>query len=149
MSNESHGGKTGFVLHVEDNGDHADLVQRCLTRYRPERRVVRVEDGEAALEYLAKCDTDGRRPMLILLDLRLPKLDGIDVLRAVKTDPELAAIPVVVLTTSDSASDIARAYQNHVNSYLVKPDDFVLLDSMMRDLGDYWLGWNVQPGGVP
>jgi CheY-like chemotaxis protein len=82
-----------------------------------------------------------------LLDLRLPKLDGIDFLRTVKATPELAAIPVVVLTTSSSKSDVQRAYQNHANSYLVKPDDFSMLDSMVKDLGDYWLDWNVQPGG--
>ncbi len=134
-----------LVLHVEDNGDHADLVRRCLSRHRPESRIVRVEDGEAALEYLAKNDDDAPRPLLILLDLRLPKIDGIDVLRSVKGNPALAAIPVVILTTSDSESDVSRAYEHHVNSYLVKPDDFGLLDSMLKDLGDYWLDWNVQP----
>jgi CheY-like chemotaxis protein len=137
------------VLHVEDNADHADLVQRCLSRHRPESRVVCVEDGEAALAYLAKNDSISPRPFLILLDLRLPKLDGLDVLRAVKENPALAAIPVVVLTTSDSELDVSSAYEHHANSYLVKPDDFGRLDSMMKDLGDYWLDWNVQPPGGP
>ena len=137
-----------LVLHVEDDRDHADLVDRCLSRHRPESRILRIEDGEAALEYLARSGDGGApRPQLILLDLRLPKLDGIDFLRTVKATPELAAIPVVVLTTSSSESDVQRAYQNHANSYLVKPDDFSMLDSMMKDLGDYWLDWNVQPGG--
>jgi CheY-like chemotaxis protein len=136
-----------LVLHVEDNPDHADLVRRCLSRHRPESRIVRVEDGEAALEYLAKNDSTARRPFLIILDLRLPKVDGIDVLRAVKANPSLAAIPVVVLTTSDSESDVSTAYEHHANSYLVKPDDFGRLDSMLKDVGDYWLDWNVQPRG--
>jgi CheY-like chemotaxis protein len=109
---------------------------------------VRVEDGEAALEYLAKNDSTAARPLLILLDLRLPKVDGIDVLRAVKTNPALAAIPVVVLTTSNSESDVASAYEHHANSYLVKPDDFRRLDSMMKDVGNYWLHWNVQSPGA-
>ena len=137
-----------LVLHVEDDRDHADLVDRCLSRHRPESRILRMEDGEAALEYLARSGGgDARRPRLILLDLRLPKLDGIDFLRTVKTTPSLAAIPVVVLTTSGSESDVQLAYQHHANSYLVKPDDFSVLDSMMKDLARYWLDWNVQPGG--
>ena len=138
-----------LVLHVEDDGDHADLVDRCLSRHRPESRILRMEDGEAALDYLARSGDGGApRPQLILLDLRLPKLDGIDFLRTVKTTPALAAIPVVVLTTSGSQSDVERAYQHHANSYLVKPDDFSILDSMLKDLGNYWLDWNVQPRGI-
>lgn len=137
-----------LVLHVEDDLDHADLVDRCLSRHRPESRILRMEDGEAALAYLARSgDGAAPRPQLILLDLRLPKIDGIDFLRTVKATPALAAIPVVVLTTSSSKSDVERAYQHHANSYLVKPDDFSILDSMMKDVGDYWLDWNVQPGG--
>ena len=137
-----------LVLHVEDDLDHADLVDRCLSRHRPTSRILRVADGEAALDYLARSgDGVAARPRLILLDLRLPKIDGIDFLRTVKAKPELAAIPVVVLTTSSSKSDVERAYQHHANSYLVKPDDFSLLDSMMKEVGDYWLDWNVQPGG--
>jgi CheY-like chemotaxis protein len=149
MSHASDSAAKRLVLHVEDNGDHADLVRRCLSHHRPESHILRVEDGEAALEYLARTETEAPRPLLILLDLRLPKVDGIDVLRTVKTTPELATIPVVVLTTSDSESDVSRAYENHVNSYLVKPDDFSELDAMMKDLGDYWLDWNVQPSGAP
>ena len=136
-----------LVLHVEDDADHADLVERCFSRHRPESRIVRVPDGEAALEYLKKNDSTAPRPFLILLDLRLPKVDGIDVLRAVKANPSLAAIPVVVLTTSDSESDVSRAYEHHANSYLVKPHDFRRLDSMLKDVGDYWLDLNVQPSG--
>jgi two-component system response regulator len=137
-----------IVLHVEDDLDHADLVDRCLSRHRPESRILRMEDGEAALAYLARSGEGGApRPRLILLDLRLPKIDGIDFLRTVKATPAFAAIPVVVLTTSSSESDVSRAYQHHANSYLVKPDDFSILDSMMKEVGDYWLDWNVQPGG--
>ena len=136
------------VLHVEDNVDHADLVEECLSRHDPKSRVVRAEDGAEALEYLAKiAGRDAPRPLLILLDLRLPRVDGIDVLRAVRETKELALIPVVILTTSDSKSDVARAYENHANGYLVKPDDFSAFDTMIKDLGCYWLEWNVQPEG--
>ncbi len=136
-----------LVLHVEDDSDHADLVERCLSRHRPGSRIVHCRDGEAALEYLTKNDPAAPRPLLILLDLRLPKVDGIEVLRAVKANPSLAAIPVVVLTTSDNETDVSRAYEHHANSYLVKPHDFGRLDSMLKDVGDYWLDWNVQPAG--
>jgi CheY-like chemotaxis protein len=110
--------------------------------------VVRVEDGEAALAYLTSGAVTSR-PLLILLDLRLPKMDGIDLLRVVKATPALASIPVVVLTTSDNASDVSSAYRAHANSYLVKPSDFGRLDSMLKDLGDYWLDWNVQCPEAP
>jgi len=143
---QSGGGR--LVLHVEDNVDHADLGEECLSRHNPESRVVRAEDGAAALEHLAKiAGNDEPRPFLILLDLRLPLVDGIDVLRAVRETKELAMIPVVILTTSDSKTDIVRAYENHANGYLVKPDDFSAFDTMIKDLGGYWLEWNVQPQG--
>jgi CheY-like chemotaxis protein len=110
--------------------------------------VVHVEDGEAALDYLQRSsEGDGARPQLILLDLKLPRMDGFEVLRTVKSSPDLAYIPVVVLTTSSSDADIAKAYQNHVNSYLVKPVDFPAMDDLMRELDHYWLTSNVLPDG--
>ncbi|HVU04277.1 MAG TPA: response regulator [Polyangiaceae bacterium] len=137
-----------LVLHVEDDGDHAELVRTCLERHNPESRVHRVEDGAAAIDYLTRtAGGSAERPYLILLDLRLPKVDGLEVLRAVRASRDLSSIPVVVLTTSDSDSDVSSAYENHANGYLVKPDDFSALDTMMKDLGDYWLDWNVQPHG--
>ena len=110
---------------------------------------MRLEDGEAALEYLSKNDSTAPRPLLILLDLRLPKVDGIEVLRVVKGNPRLATIPVVVLTTSDSETDVSKAYEHHVNSYLVKPDDFARLDSMMKDVGDYGSTGTFSPWRAP
>ena len=143
------GASPRLVLHVEDDGDHAELVNRCLSKHCPASRILRVEDGEAALDYLEKGrDNAAERPYLILLDLRLPKMDGIDLLRRVRGTPHLSSIPVVILTTSGSTSDVELAYANHANSYLVKPDDFAVLDGMLKDLGEYWLEWNVQPGGA-
>jgi len=136
------------VLYVEDDPDHADLVLRSLRRHRPHAHVVHVPDGEAAIDYLTRTSHGSEeRPLLVLLDLRLPKIDGIEVLRTVKQTRALADIPVVVLTTSDSETDVTRAYENSVNSYLVKPDDYLTLDAMLKDLGVYWFEWNVQPSG--
>lgn len=134
------------VLYVEDDVDHAELVLRSLERSGKKGGVVHVEDGAAALDYL---DRSGRaevpRPCLILLDLRLPKIDGMDVLRKIKTSPGLAAIPVVVLTTSGSAQDVSRAYACNANSYLVKPNDFASFDALVEELGQYWLELNRAP----
>jgi CheY-like chemotaxis protein len=135
-----------LVLYVEDDVDHAELVRRSLARHAFGGSVLHIEDGEAALEYLARVDADQAvRPGLILLDLRLPKVDGLEVLRCVKTNPRLSDIPVVVLTTSASDVDLERAYEQRANSYLVKPEDFPSLDELMKTVGSYWLHWNALP----
>jgi CheY-like chemotaxis protein len=136
------------VLYVEDDADHAELVLRSLERRNTTAAVVHVGDGEAALDYLSKSERDEvPRPRLILLDLRLPKVDGLEVLRTLKASPAFAAIPVVILTTSANGQDISRAYQHHVNSYLVKPHDFSGFEAMVQELGEYWLLLNRQPAG--
>jgi CheY-like chemotaxis protein len=135
-----------LLLYVEDNLDHADLVLHSLSRQNPATRVVHVEDGEAALDYLRRSEAGADpRPWLILLDLKLPRMDGFEVLRAVKASPEFLDIPVVVLTTSSSDADIEKAYQSHVNSYLVKPVDFPSMDELIRALDHYWLANNTLP----
>lgn len=138
------------ILLVEDNLDHAELIVRTFDENRVANKVHHVIDGEAALDFLFRrgkyADPEkSPRPHLILLDLRLPKVDGLDVLLEVKEDPDLKHIPVVVLTTSEAEGDVAGAYENHVNSYLVKPVDFAKFTKLMKDLGFYWLGWNVHP----
>src|SRR5512139_2816639 len=108
------------ILLIEDNVAHAELVSRSLGDHRVANRVSHVSDGEAALDYLFR---RGRyadpslspRPHVILLDLRLPKVDGLEVLRQVKTSPELSRIPVVILTTSAAERDVARAYEERAN----------------------------------
>jgi CheY-like chemotaxis protein len=107
-------------------------------------------DGEQALDYLfarGKYASPGNnpRPNLILLDLRLPRVDGLEVLKIIKTTPALLRIPVVILTSSDAETDIARSYDYHANSYVVKPLDFKTFTRLMKDLGFYWLGWNEKP----
>jgi CheY-like chemotaxis protein len=137
-----------LLLYVEDNPDHADLVLESLSRHKLPTRVVHVEDGEAALDYLQRSGSaKDPRPWLILLDLRLPKIDGFEVLRTVRASPALSDIPVVVLTTSSSDADVARAYKHHVNSYLVKPDDYRTHDDLLKEVGHYWLVNNTVPAG--
>ena len=84
-------------------------------------------------------------PNLILLDLRLPKIDGLEVLKIIKTDTKLSAIPVVILTTSSAESDMVKAYEWHANSYLVKPVDFTQFNKLMNTFGYYWVVWNQYP----
>jgi len=85
------------------------------------------------------------RPRVILLDLRLPKIGGLQLLHEIKTQEMLSGIPVVILTTSEAEQDLKLAYANHANSYLVKPVDFIKFSQLIDDLGLYWLDWNRQP----
>jgi CheY-like chemotaxis protein len=140
-----------FVMLIEDNIDHAELVLRTLEDHHIANKVRHFLDGQSALDYLYRRgefseSTDTVRPHVILLDLRLPRVDGMDVLKTIKEDPDLKSIPVIVLTTSEAEKDVARAYYNHANSYLVKPVGFEEFKKLMDDLGFYWLGWNTSPG---
>jgi len=143
-------GEPILVMLVEDNADHAELVIRTLEEHRIANKVRHFLDGQSALDYLFHrgeySDPAGNeRPHVILLDLRLPRVDGIDVLKAIKEDDQLKSIPVVVLTTSEAEKDVAKAYYNHANSYLVKPVGFEEFKRLMDDLGFYWLSWNTNP----
>lgn len=143
-------GEPIVILLVEDDPAHAEIVRRNFENFRIANQLVHVEDGQAALDYLFhqgkySNPLTSQRPALILLDLRLPKVDGIDVLKAIKADKNLNGIPVVILTTSSAETDIARAYDSHANSYLVKPVDFSQFVELMDSLGYYWLVWNQHP----
>lgn len=138
------------VLLVEDNEDHTELILRSLRDHRMANKIFHVADGEEALDYLFRRGdyTDpatSPRPHVILLDLRLPRVDGLEVLKEIRTSEELARTPVVILTTSRAEQDVAKAYEYHANSYLVKPVDFDSFTRLMDDLGFYWLGWNHYP----
>ena len=143
-------GEPLVILLVEDNPDHAELIKRNLADHRILNKILHVPDGEAALDYLFRkgnyADPEkSPRPHLILLDLRIPKIDGLEVLKEIKNSNLLKKIPVVILTSSEAQNDIKTAYQNHANSYLVKPVDFGTFKQLMDDLGFYWLAWNRQP----
>jgi CheY-like chemotaxis protein len=138
------------ILLVEDNADHAELVIRGLESNRVGNRIVHVEDGEAALDYMFQRGrfadpASAPRPHLVLLDLRLPRIDGLEVLRTLKSSEETKRVPVVILTTSEAERDVAMAYEHHANSYLVKPVSFTKFMELTKDLGFYWFAWNKGP----
>lgn len=127
------------VLLVEDNDDHAELVRRQLEVARDSIWVVHLRDGEAALRYLRGEEPYANReqfpfPHFVLLDLRLPRIDGLEVLREIKAAPELKALPVIVLTTSDGERDMASAYAYQARCYLTKPVDAERLAALLKDL---------------
>jgi CheY-like chemotaxis protein len=143
-------GQPVIILLIEDDPAHAEIVRRNLKTFRVANRIVLVEDGQAALDYLfrqaAYADPEtSPRPDLILLDLRLPKVDGLEVLRRIKEDADLKRLPTVVLTTSNTESDMVDAYANGAGSYLVKPVDFEKFTKLMDAFGFYWLAWNRFP----
>jgi len=143
-------GNPVIILLVEDDPAHAEIVKRNLSAFRVANRLNHVEDGQAALDYLthqgAYADPESSpRPGLILLDLRLPKVDGLEVLARIKASEDLRTIPVVVLTTSSAESDLVKAYEHGVGSYLVKPVDFDKFTKQLEAFGYYWLAWNKFP----
>jgi CheY-like chemotaxis protein len=143
-------GQPIVILLVEDDPAHAEIVRRNLEGIRVANSLIHVPDGQAALDYLYRKGefsdpASSPVPGLVLLDLRLPKVDGLEVLAIIKSDDALSAIPVVVLTTSAAEADITRAYYNRANSYLVKPVDFAQFTKLMEMLGYYWLAWNERP----
>jgi CheY-like chemotaxis protein len=135
------------VLLVEDDEAHTTLIIRSLREAKVINQIYNVIDGEEALNYLFHRGkyvniAMSPRPDLILLDLRLPKVDGLDVLKEIKESEELKDIPVVILTTSENEIDMVKSYEYHANSYLVKPVDFNKFNEMIRDVAFYWLSWN-------
>jgi two-component system, response regulator len=138
------------ILLVEDNPSDAELALRALKKNHLANNVVVVTDGEEALDFIFARGAFSHRqvengPKVILLDLKLPKVDGLEVLRAVKGDPRTKVIPVVVLTSSREERDIIESYRLGVNSYIVKPVDFDKFVAAVRDLGMYWLLLNQPP----
>jgi CheY-like chemotaxis protein len=147
-------GEPVVILLVEDDPAHAEIVLRNLESFRLANCLVHVDDGQKALDYLYQRGDfadpgSSPRPGLILLDLRLPKIDGLEVLETLKCDADLCQIPVVVLTTSAAEVDMVRAYKNHANSYLIKPVAFQDFVEMMKVIGYYWLAWNKYPFKQP
>lgn len=138
------------ILLVEDNPDDIELTRRAFRKNNLLNPVVVAEDGVAALDYVfGRGAWEGRdvsdRPALVLLDLKLPKLDGIEVLRQVREDARTRTIPIVVLTTSREDRDVVESYRLGANSYVRKPVDFNEFIDAVRNLGMYWLLLNEAP----
>ena len=143
-------GEPLIILFIEDDPAHADIAMRNFNKNRMMNRVIHLWDGQEALDYLFRQGkyTDPEMsplPHLILLDLRLPKVDGLEVLEKIRTVECLKHIPAVILTTSEAEVDISRAYDLNVNSYLVKPIDFTKFSKLIETFGFYWMVWNKYP----
>jgi two-component system response regulator len=138
------------ILLVEDNASDIELARRALRKSRVLNEVVCVEDGAEAVDYLfgtgayAGRDPDDP-PALTLLDINLPKLSGLDVLRRIRADPRTRRMPVVILTSSAEDRDVAAGYDLGVNSYIRKPVDFTQFAAAIEQVGLYWLVLNVPP----
>ena len=138
------------ILLVEDNPNDVELTFRALKRHNLANKVEVVKDGAQALEFIFATGAYGNRrientPKLILLDLKLPKVDGLEVLRDIKSHERTKVIPVVVLTSSREESDIVESYKLGVNSYIVKPVEFDKFVKSVSELGLYWLLLNEPP----
>ena len=138
------------ILLVEDNPADAELTLRALKKHNLANNVFWVKDGEEALEYILANGQYNERdieehPKVILLDLKLPKVDGLEVLRHIKSDERTKTIPVVVLTSSKEEKDIVESYKLGVNSYITKPVDFDKFLDCVTELGLYWLLLNKPP----
>ncbi len=132
------------ILLVEDNPDDAGLTIRALKKNKLANNLVHVSDGEEALEFLFG-EEQREMPRLILLDLKMPKVDGIEVLRRIKESEEKRVIPVVILTSSKEERDIVESYRLGVNAYIVKPVDFEKFVKAVSDVGLFWLVLNQPP----
>jgi CheY-like chemotaxis protein len=135
-----------LAIHlIEDDDDHAGIVVRLLARAASSSKVERSKDGVEAIEYLEQKKAEEKRklPDLILLDLKLPKKDGHEVLQYIKEDAILHSIPVVILSTSDAESDRTKAYELYANSYLVKPLELGSFKDLTDEIVRYWGIWNI------
>jgi CheY-like chemotaxis protein len=144
-----HSNETDILL-VEDSPDDAELAIHALRRERLANNIFVIGDGEEALDFLFCRGPFAERsferpPKLVLLDLKLPKVDGIEVLRQLKDDPRTRAIPVVVLTSSKEERDLVRSYDLGANSYIQKPVDFEKFRQMVKTVGLYWMLINQRP----
>lgn len=138
------------IILIEDNPDDRELTLRALKRCRPNQAVLVMEDGAEAFAFLTNTKrgsaTDQRvRPALILLDLKMPKVDGLELLKRLRSEPNTRLVPIVVLTSSNERRDVQSAYQSGANSYLTKPVEFERFVGAVDCLCRYWLDYNEPP----
>ena len=129
-----------LIVLVEDNPDDEALTLRALRKNNIANQVIVLHDGAEALDFLLA--PDAPTPQLVLLDLKLPRIDGLEVLRRLRSEPRTALLPIVVLTSSTEERDMLESYRRHANSYIRKPVDFEQFIDAVRQLGLYWLVLN-------
>ena len=135
-----------LILLIEDDTDHAELITRIIGEQSIPNEILHFHDGQSALDYLFGGNRTGSSdPQLILLDVHLPGSNGIEILKTIKESDEWKTIPVVMLTTSSTQADMIRAYENHANSYVVKPLGCEEFKQLITVLCQYWLGSNRRP----
>ncbi len=142
-----------IILLAEDNADDEELTRRALKKYNIANDIVVVRDGQEVLDYLFRTGTHAARdasvhPAVVLLDINLPKVNGLDVLKRIRADERTRALPVVILTSSAEDRDRMTAYENFANSYVRKPVEFDEFTEAVRQLGLYWLMLNEPPPGA-
>ena len=137
-------GEVEIVL-VEDNPSDAELITRSLKKHNLANKITLLKDGAEALDFLFSGSRQAVAPKVVLLDIKLPKVDGLEVLRRMKSEPSTKDIPVVILTSSNQERDIEAAYKLGVNSFVTKPIRFNEFAKVVADLGIYWLMLNVPP----
>jgi two-component system response regulator len=142
--------REGYILQVEDSADDAALTRHALRRAKISNRVELLKDGVEALDFVCRrgkySDRDASDlPAFALLDLKLPKIDGFEVLKALKENDRMASVPVVIFTSSREEKDLRKAYELKANSYVLKPVDFDRFTEVIRQIGSYWLSLNETP----
>lgn len=141
--------ETTDVLLVEDNPNDALLAIRSLKDGKLANEIVHLKDGQEAMDYLFRQEKysgrKGLQPKVILLDLKLPKVNGLELLKALRSNPETKLVPIVILTSSQMESDLIESYKLGANSYIVKPVDFENFSKSIREVGLYWLILNKPP----
>lgn len=139
--------ETKHILLVEDDEAHAEIIMRELDSCKDNYKIKHLDNGSDALNYILNREQYAKKdmhptPALIILDLKLPEINGIEILKNIKDDPELRKIPVIILSSSKDDADIDAAYENHANSYLIKPADAQAFNQILKLLINYWLNWN-------
>lgn len=135
--------ETFKIYLIEDNDDHAELIHAALQKFEQAELLHRSADGEEVLTLLDKIASgQAQKPDIILLDINLPKISGLQLLKIMKENQNLRHIPVIALTTSNSEKDKKEAYANHVNAYLVKPGDYFELQELLKSMIDFWGKFN-------
>jgi CheY-like chemotaxis protein len=145
--------KLGYILLVDDSDNDLELTRRTLQQHKLANEFVELHDGAEALDFLYRRGKYTSRreadPILILLDIKMPKVDGFEVLERLKADPQKSAVPVVMLTSSREGPDVQRCYQLRANAFVVKPVDFEQFVEAVMTIGKFWAVLNEVPATVP